>query len=401
MLNNGVFADNFKYPFLLKTCSGPCSLQLVQMVHTQMIKLGFFGDIFVPNSLIDSYCKCGVIGVSSARKLFVFMEDRDIVSWNSLIRGLVKGGNLKDARQLFDEMPEKDAVSWNIMLDGYVKAKDMDVAFQLFEKMPERNVVSWSTMVSGYTKVGDLDMARLLFDKMPVKNLVSWTIIISGYAGNGFTKEAISLYNEMESLGLKFDDGTIISILAACAESGLLTLGKRVRSSIVATGFRCSVTVNNALIDMFSYAWRWSDSTQAFLKDEKSGFRPDKFTFIGILCACTHMGYVDKGLDYFYSMERDYDIVPQIEHYGCLVDLLGRGGRLKEALEVVQNMPMEPNAVIWGTLLGACRLHYSVEIAQEVLKHLVKVDPTEAGNFSMLSNIYAAAGENRKFLNVI
>uniref|UniRef100_A0A803MEK0 Pentatricopeptide repeat-containing protein n=1 Tax=Chenopodium quinoa TaxID=63459 RepID=A0A803MEK0_CHEQI len=252
MLNNGVFPDNFTYPFLLKACSGPCSLKVVQMVHTQMIKLGFFGDIFVPNSLIDSYCNFGVIGVSSARKLFVFMEDRDIVSWNSLIRGLVKGGNLKDARQLFDEMPEKDAVSWNIMLDGYVKAKDMDAAFQLFEKMPERNVVSWYTMVSGYTKAGDLDMARLLFDKMPVKNLVSWTIIISGYAGNGFTKEAISLYNEMESLGLKFDDGTIISILAACAESGLLTLGKRVRSAIVATGFRCSVAVNNALIDMYA-----------------------------------------------------------------------------------------------------------------------------------------------------
>ncbi|XP_021760034.1 pentatricopeptide repeat-containing protein At3g29230-like [Chenopodium quinoa] len=431
MLNNGVFPDNFTYPFLLKACSGPCSLQFVQMVHTQMIKLGFFGDIFVPNSLIDSYCKCGVIGVSSARKLFVFMEDRDIVSWNSLIRGLVKGGNLKDARQLFDEMPEKDAVSWNIMLDGYVKAKDMDAAFQLFEKMPERNVVSWSTMVSGYTKAGDLDMARLLFDKMPVKNLVSWTIIISGYAGNGFTKEAISLYNEMESLGLKFDDGTIISILAACAESGLLTLGKRVRSSIVATGFRCSVAVNNALIDMYVKCGcaekalvvfqgmserdlvSWNTIIQGlamhgdgvtalklFSRMKKSGFRPDKFTFIGILCACTHMGYVDKGLDYFYSMERDYDIVPQIEHYGCLVDLLGRGGRLKEALEVVQNMPMEPNAVIWGTLLGACRLHYPVEIAQEVLKHLVKVDPTEAGNFSMLSNIYAAAGDWGNVANV-
>ncbi|KNA23369.1 hypothetical protein SOVF_025280 [Spinacia oleracea] len=431
MLKNGVFPDNFTYPFLLKACIGTCSLEMVQMIHTHMIKLGFFADIFVPNSLIDSYCKCGVIGVSSARKLFMVMEDRDVVSWNSMVSGLIKGGLLEEARQMFDEMPERDVVSWNTMLDGYVKARDMNSAFHLFEKMPGRNVVSWSTMVSGYTKAGDLDMARLLFDKMPVKNLVSWTIMISGYAEKGFIKEAICLYNEMENSGLELDDGTIISILAACAESGLLALGKRVRSSMVAAGFRCSTAVTNALIDMYAKCGcvekalavfqgmserdlvSWNTIIQGlamhgdgltalklFYRMKQAGFEPDKITFIGILCACTHMGYVDRGVGYFYSMERDYYIVPQIEHYGCLIDLLGRGGRLKEALEVVQNMPMEPNAVIWGTLLGACRLHYPEELAQEVLKHLVKMNPAEAGNLSMLSNIFAAAGDWANVANV-
>ncbi|KAL2895920.1 hypothetical protein RDABS01_000454 [Bienertia sinuspersici] len=359
------------------------------------------------------------------------MENRDIVSCNSMISGLIKGGELKEARQLFDEMPERDVVSWNTMLDGYVKAGDMNSAFKLFEKIPGRNVVSWSTMVSGYTKAGDMEMARLLFDRMPVKNLVSWTIMISGYAEKGFTKEAITLYNKMEIAGFNLDDGAIISILTACAESGFLALGKRVRSSMVAAGMKCSIAVSNALIDMYAkcgcvkqalavfegmlerdlVSWNTiikglamhghgETALKLFSRMEQEGFQPDKITFIGILCVCTHMGFVDKGLEYFYSMKRVYGIAPQIEHYGCLIDLLGRGGRLKEAIEVVQNMPMEPNAVIWGTLLGACRLHYPLELAQEILKHLLEHNPTDSGNFSMLSNIYAASGDWPNVANV-
>lgn len=393
--------------------------------------MGFFADIFVPNALIDSYCKCGEVGICSAKKLFMFMGERDVVSWNSMISGLVRGGELREARHLFDEMPERDVVSWNTILDGYVKSGDLNAAFNLFERMPERNVVSWSTMVAGYIKAGDMEMARMLFDKMPVKNLVSWTIIISGYAEKGFAKEAISLFDEMQRIGLKPDEGTIISVLAACSESGLLGLGKRVHASLAASQYRCSVAVNNALIDMYGKCGNvkkalhifegmtkrdlvsWNSIMQGlamhghgdialkiFYRMEEEGFRPDKVTFIGILCACTHMGFVDRGLKYFYAMEKDYGIVPHIEHYGCLIDLLGRGGRLKEAMEVVQSMPFEPNVIIWGTLLGACRMHNDVELAGEVLKHLKKLEPTDAGNFSMLSNIYAAAGDWANVANV-
>ncbi|CAO2817196.1 unnamed protein product [Amaranthus hypochondriacus] len=432
MLKNGDFPDNFTYPFLLRACFGCNSFEMVQMIHAHTIKFGFLADIFVPNSLIDSYCKCGVVGVSSARKLFMFMEDKDIVSWNSMISGLIKGGEVKDARQLFDEMPKRDVVSWNTMLDGYVKVGDMIAAYSLFEMMPCRDVVSWSTMVSGYTKVGEMDMARLLFDKMPVKNLVSWTIMISGYAQKGFTKEAISLYNGMEKSGLELDNGTVISILGACAESGFLALGKRVRSSMVAAGFKGSIAVTNALIDMYAKCGCMKKALVVFEgtteRDlvswniiihglamhgngemalelfsrmvEQEGFQPDGFTFVGILCACTHMGFIDKGIEYFYSMDRDYGIIPKIEHYGCLIDLLGRGGRLKEAFDVVQNMPMAPNAVIWGTLLAACRSHYPFDIAHEILKHSVKLNSTDTGNLAMLSNIYAATGDWTNVANV-
>ncbi|GFS32455.1 tetratricopeptide repeat (TPR)-like superfamily protein [Actinidia rufa] len=222
------------------------------MIHNHIEKFGFCSDIFVPNSLIDSYSNCGLIGVHAARKLFAAMEERGIVSWNSVICGLVKAGEVREARRLFDEMPDRDTVSCNTILDGYLKAGEMDAAFELFQKMPNRDVVSWSTMICGCCKAGDMEMARIMFDKMPGKNLVRWTIIISGYAEKGMAKDAISLFDKMEEAGLKPDHGVVISILAACAESGLIGLGEKVHTLIQRMRFRCRTHVSNALVDMYA-----------------------------------------------------------------------------------------------------------------------------------------------------
>lgn len=228
----------------------------------------------------------------------------------------------------------------------------------------------------------------------------------------------------MEEAGLKPDDGTVISILAACAESGLLGLGSKVHASIERTRFKCSTQVSNALVDMYAkcgsldkaYAifneiakkdlvsWNamlqglgihghGKKALQLFARMRKEGVFPDKVTFISILCACTHAGFVKEGLHYFHTMEKEYGIVPQVEHYGCVIDLLGRGGRLDEAFRLVNSMPVEPNCVIWGTLLGACRVHNAVELAGKVLDRLVRLAPSDPGSFSLLSNIYAAAGD--------
>ncbi|WCJ20282.1 Tetratricopeptide repeat (TPR)-like superfamily protein [Euphorbia peplus] len=428
MQQNGIFADNFTYPFLLKACNGPTWLPVVQMIHSNVEKSGFFGDLFVPNALIDSYSKCGLLGVNSAMNLFIGMKEKDTVTWNSMISGLVKAGDLSGARKLFDEMPVADTVSWNTILDGYVKAGEMNEAFGLFNRMPERNVVSWSTMVMGYCRAGDMEMARMLFDRMPVKNLVTWTIIISGFAEKGLVKEAVTLYDQMEAIRLRPDDGTLISILAACAETGLLGLGIKIHSSIERIRYKCSVNVSNSLLDMYAKCGRiekaftvfsgmskkdivsWNCILQGlamhghgqralelFSRMQHEGFNPDKITLIGVLCACTHAGLIDEGLHHFNNMERDYGITPQIEHYGCMIDLLGRGGRLREACLLVQSMPMEPNAVIWGTLLGACRMHNAVGLADKVLNRLETSDP---GNYSMLSNIFAAAGDWNSVANM-
>uniref|UniRef100_A0A7N0REL4 Chlororespiratory reduction 4 n=1 Tax=Kalanchoe fedtschenkoi TaxID=63787 RepID=A0A7N0REL4_KALFE len=418
---DGIWPDNFTYPCLLKAC---CGLHCVQMIHSSVVKFGFGGDIFVPNALIDSYAKCGVFGISAARKLFDEMSEKDVVSWNTMVGGMVKAGEVENARKLFDEMPERDAVSWNTILDGYAKRGEMGKAFELFEEMPERNVVSWSTMVSGYSKAGDMEMARLLFDTMPVKSLVPWTIIVSGYAEKGLAKDAIEMYDRMEEARMELDDGTVISVLAACAESGLLGLGRRVRSSMERVNYERSTAVSNALVNMYAkcgdldeafsvfdriaskdiISWnamigglamhgRGEEALQVFSRMKREGFTPDKVTLVGVLCACTHAGFVDRGRSYFDKMLEDYGVAPEVEHYGCMIDLLGRRGRLIEAFELMKGMPMEPNEIIWGTLLGACRAHNAVELADEIRDWLMNSEPLDSGNSSMLSNIYAAAGD--------
>ncbi|XVF60602.1 hypothetical protein PTKIN_Ptkin08bG0061300 [Pterospermum kingtungense] len=354
---------------------------MVEMIHAQIEKNGFLSDIFVPNALIDSYSKFGELGIEAALKLFMVMDDRDVVSWNSMMAGFLKVGELREARKLFHKMLARDMVSWNTILDGYAKAGKMEEAFELFQKMPRRNVVSWSTMVMGYSKAGDIDMARVLFDRMPIKTLVPWTIIISGYAERGLANEAIELYNRMKCIGLELDDGTVLGIVSACAESGLLTVGVKVHDSIERLRFKCSIAVCNALIDMYAKcgivnkAWnvfngmaerdvvswnamlhgfamhgRGREALNLFSRMKKEGVQSDGVTFVSVLCACTHAGLIDEG----------------------------RVGRLKEAFRLVHNMSFEPNDIIKGTLLGACRLQEddAVELAEKVLDHL-KLDPSD------------------------
>ncbi|KAK6928149.1 Pentatricopeptide repeat [Dillenia turbinata] len=246
---------------------------------------------------------------------------------------MVKGRELSEARRLFDEMPERDPVSWNTVLDGYVRAGDMNAAVEFFERIPDRNVVSWSTMVWGFSKAGDMDMARTLFDKMTMKNLVPWTILISGYPEKGLAQEAIGLYNQ-----------------------------------------------RNALVDMYANV-KAGKRLSVYLMIRKREMR------------CLRMPCFKGWQCMDVVREQDYGVVPQIEHCGCMIDLLVHCGRLNEAFDLLRVMPMEPNAIIWGTLLGACRMHNDEELAEEVLDRLVKLEPSNPGNFSTLPNIYAAAGD--------
>nr|XP_015618463.1 LOW QUALITY PROTEIN: pentatricopeptide repeat-containing protein At3g29230-like [Oryza sativa Japonica Group] len=414
--------DSFTYSFLIKALSA-AGVAPVRAVHSHVVKLGSVEDTFVGNALIDAYSKNG--GFSDARKVFDEMPERDVVSWNTAMAAMVREGELAGVRKLFDEMPEKDTVSWNTILDGYTKAGEVEAAFELFQRMPERNVVSWSTMVSGYCKKGDLEMARVIFDKMPSKNLVTWTIMVSACAQKGLVDEAGKLFAQMKEASVELDVAAVVSILAACAESGSLSLGKRIHRYVRKRNLGRSTHVCNALIDMFckcgcvnradyvfdtetvqkdSVSWNsiiggfamhghGDKALELFAQMKQQGFNPDAVTMINVLSACTHMGFVDEGRRHFSNMERDYGIMPQIEHYGCMIDLLGRGGLIKEAVDLIKSMPWEPNEVIWGSLLSACRLHKNVEYAEIAVNELSKLQPSNAGNYAVLSNIYAEAGQ--------
>ncbi|TKW29220.1 hypothetical protein SEVIR_3G381600v4 [Setaria viridis] len=414
--------DTFTYSFLIKALA-TAGVAPVRAAHSHVVKLGSVEDTFVGNALIDAYSKNGA--VSDATKVFDEMPVRDVVSWNTAMAAMVRQGEVAGARRMFEEMPEKDTVSWNTILDGYAKAGEAEQAFELFQLMPERNVVSWSTVLSAYCMKGDMEMARVIFDKMPTKNLVTWTIMVSACARKGLVEEAGRLFTQMKEAAVELDVAAVVSILAACAESGSLALGKRIHRHVRQRNLGRSTHVCNALMDMFckcgcvnradyifdteivekdSVSWNTiiggfamhGDGGKAldlFAEMKQQGFRPDAVTLINVLSACTHMGLVEEGRQYFANMEIDYGIRPQIEHYGCMVDLLGRGGLIKEAVDMIKSMPWEPNEVIWGSLLSACRLLKNVEYAELAVDELSKLQPSNAGNYAVLSNIYAEAGQ--------
>lgn len=353
-----VLPNSFTCSFVLKACVQLLDLLNGRVVHGYMEKLGLQSNVFLHNMVVHLYATCGAI---------------------------------VDAMLLFDKMPEKDTVTWNIMITQLVKRGNIEGAYELFKQMPERSVRSWTGMIAGFVQCGK-------------------------------PKEAIALFMEMENAGLHANEVTVVAVLAACADLGVLDLGRRIHEYSKKSGFQRNTRICNTLVDMYIkcgcledarivfegmeertiFSWsamiqglsmhgKAEEALELFSKMIETGIKPNGVTFIGLLHACSHMGLVEKGRDFFTSMTRVYGITPRIEHYGCMVDLLSRAGCLQEAHEFIRNMPMKPNAVIWGALLGGCRVHKNIKLAEEAMMHLQQLDPLNDGYYVVLSNIYADA----------
>lgn len=309
------------------------------------------------------------------------------------------------------------------LINMYANCGSMDYAHRLYDKLPRKNLVVSTAMISGYSKLGKLDIARSLFNQMPEKDLVSWSAMISGYAESDRPTEALKLFNEMQISGIRPDQITMLSVISACAHLGALDQAKWIHIFVDKNGFSDVLSINNALIDMYAkcgslenahrlfndipqrnvISWTSMITGLAMHGDGKSALRlfnqmktervePNEVTFVGVLYACSHAGLVDDGRRTFTLMTNEHNIMPKHEHYGCMVDLLGRANLLNEAVELIEAMPFEPNVVIWGSLLAACRIHGNVELGAYAAKKLLERDPNHDGAYVLLSNIYAKAG---------
>jgi pentatricopeptide repeat protein len=279
-------------------------------------------------------------------------------------------------------------------------------------------------MIDGYVRIGKIDAARELFDEMQQKSVVSWNAMISGYAQNGFFKEAVDLFHRMMEMGdVSPNRVTLVSVLPAISRLGALELGKWVHLYAERNRVRIDEVLGSALIDMYAkcgniekaiqvfkrlsktnvIAWnamigglamhgKAKDVLDCFSRMERSGVSPSDVTYIAILSACSHAGLVEKGRSIFNDMVNRAGLQPRIEHYGCMVDLLGRAGYLEEAEELITNMPIKPDDVIWKALLGACKLHKNVEIGRRAAEVLMKLAPHDSGAYVALSNLYASSG---------
>lgn len=286
-----------------------------------------------------------------------------------------------------------------------------------------QNVYVCPTLINMYTECNDVDAARRVFDKITEPCVVSYNAIITGYARSSRPNAALSLFRELQASNLKPSDVTMLSVLSSCALLGALDLGRWIHEYVKKNGFDKYVKVNTALIDMYAkcgslddavsvfenmsvrdtQAWsaiimayathgHGSKSILMFEEMKKARVQPDEITFLGLLYACSHNGLVDEGCGYFYSMIDKYGIIPGNKHYGCMVDLLGRAGRLDEAYKFIDQMPIKPTPILWRTLLSACSSHGNVELAKQVIERIFELDDSHGGDYVILSNLCARAG---------
>lgn len=376
------------------------------------------------NAMVGGYAKSGKMG--AAGLLFQAMPEPTRVAWAEMVDGFGKVGDTASARRWFDRVPDgmRNVITWSVMVEGYARNGEMEAARALFDEMPVRNCYAWSSMVDGYCKMGDLVEAKTLFEQIPDRNLVNWNALIAGLAHNGFCEEALEAFGRMRGERLEPDEFTVACLLSACGQLGCLERGKEIHELIFCYRIKLNEFVLNGLVDMYSKCgdlrkareifegmsrrneacWNsmisgfasFGESEEAvklFCRMEASGAKPNEITFIAVLSACAHGGLVEDGFKIFGRMENVYGVAAGIEHYGCMVDLLGRVGRLEEAFDLVKKMPMEPNEVVWGSLLGACRIQMNMSMAERVLAafdgscKVSKDDP----RYVVISNIYAAS----------
>ncbi|CAK9201053.1 unnamed protein product [Sphagnum jensenii] len=400
-----------------------------KQIHEQIIQSGFESDLFVGSSLIDMYAKCG--SIEDAQRVFDRMPTRDVAAWNAMLLGHVRGGQGQEALVLSQKMQREGSHGFvgNSLVDMYAKCGSIEDARQVFDRMPRRDVVAWNAMIFGYVKYmyakcGSIEDALEVFDRMHTRDAVAWTTMILGYVKCSQGKNALELFHKMLYEGVEPIPATFMAVLSACASVVALEEGRLVHEYISRSGWESDLFVGSSLIDMYAkcgsveYALRvfnkmprhdlisWNtmlggyamhghgkEAVEHFEQMWDRSVEIDKVTFICLLSACNHAGLVEEGLQFFESMKSVYGISATVEHYACMVDLLGRAGRLAEAEDLIKVMHCEPNAPVWRALLGACRVHGNVEIGEHAAQKVIELDPGDAAGYVLLSNIYAAAGK--------
>ncbi|XP_008221687.1 PREDICTED: putative pentatricopeptide repeat-containing protein At5g40405 [Prunus mume] len=348
--------DNYTFNFLVRTCAQLLARETGPSVHAALTKRGFENDPHVQSGLIFMYAELGCL--HSCHRVFGEIVEPDLVCQTAMVSACARCGDVGFARELFDEMPQRDPIAWNAM--------------------------------------------------------------IAGYAQCGKSREALNLFHLMQMEGVRVNEVSMVSVLSACSHLGALDQGRWAHAYIERNKLRMTVTLGTALIDMYAKCgnmnkamevfwgmkeknvYTWSSALGALAMNgfgekclelfsfmNKEGVHPNEVTFVSVLRGCTVVGLVEEGRQHFDSMKKLYGIEPQLEHYGCIVDLYGRAGRLDEALNFINGMPMKPHAGAWGALLNASRMYKNMEIGELASRKIVELEAKNHGAYVLLSNIYA------------
>ncbi|XP_057957382.1 putative pentatricopeptide repeat-containing protein At3g15130 [Malania oleifera] len=400
-------------------------------IHVMSVKTGFEWAPVVSNSILDMYSKCGRIW--EANQMFNIMPARSLVSWNAMIAAYTHKGKSKESLVLFQKLQEQGEFPDEFTFTSTLKACSVLGAIQEGSQIHAFLITSGfpysiRTTVAGalvdlYVKCQNLSAARRVFDQIEQKNVISWSAIILGYAQEENLPEAMALFKQLRESSIQVDGFVLSSIMGIFADFALVEQGKQMHSHTIKLPSGLETSVTNSIVDMYLkcglpeeaeklfslmptrnvVSWTvmitgygkygfGKEAIHLFNKMLLDNIEPDEVTYLALLSACSHSGLVEQSQEYFTRLCKDSQIKPRIEHYACMVDLLGRAGRLKEAKNLIENMPFEPSVGIWQTLLSACRVHGEVEIGREVGEILLALDGNNPVNYVMMSNIYAEAG---------
>ncbi|KAF6146438.1 hypothetical protein GIB67_037738 [Kingdonia uniflora] len=377
--------------------------------------------------------KCFDLGFSDyAFSVFSHKTQPDIHLYNTIIKAFSQTDTPIEAVVLFNKIQQiglrPDSYSFPFVLKGIVRLCRIELGVMIHAQAVrvglDSDVHVVTALIQMYSSCGVVVDARKLFNRMFLRDVVLWNAMVAGYAKMNRPNEAIGLFRRMQVEDIEPDEVSMLAVLSACAHLGALDLGEWVHDYIEKCGMNKKVSLMNALIDMYAKSGKidkafevfemmdirsvvtWTtmiaglalhglgrEALEMFARMENSRVKPNAVTFLAILSACSHVGLVEMGRWYFSKMSSRYKTTPKIEHYGCMVDLLGRAGYLQEAQDLVRGMPFEPNGAIWGSLLAASRVHGDVELGECALKHLVELEPCSSGNYLTLSNMYAASGK--------
>lgn len=406
------------------------SLNMGRQIHTYTIKTGLVFDVSAGSSLFTMYSKCG--SLEESYNVFNLLERKDTISWALMITGFVQNGSATKAIYCFREMLSEEIVPNEMTLTAILTAcsalcllrTGREVhGFSLRNYMGDQASVG-SALVSMYSKCGILSSARRVFDMIPRKDQFMGSAMVSGYAQGGHPEEAIHLFCDMLVDGLVIDAFTLSGVIGCLADLGRLGIGSQIHALVIKMGFESEVSVGSSLLVMYSkigsiedcrkafqqikapdiISWtaliasyarhgKGTDALQIYELMKESGTNPDSVTFVAVLSACSHCGLIEEGFFHFSSMKKDYGIEPGYRHYSCMVDLLGRAGRLKDAESFITSMPITPDALIWGTLLASCKVHGDVDLAKLAAEKVMELETHEAGTYVSMANICADMGQ--------
>ncbi|XP_030523686.1 putative pentatricopeptide repeat-containing protein At3g47840 [Rhodamnia argentea] len=437
MWRSKVQFDTYSFAIALKACADLGALDHGREIHTHTVKNGFVETSFVANTLVTMYNKCGKLDYGL--RLFERMPKRDVVSWTSIISTYIQMGQEESAIRAFLKMRESDAspnaYTFAAVISGCANLTRIDWGEQLHAHVLciglSSSLSVANSVMTMYSKCGQLTLASIVFNEMTTRDVVSWSTLIAGYSNGVCGEETFELLSLMRREGPKPTEFALASILSVCGNMAILDSGKQLHAHVLLIGLEHTPMIQSALINMYGKCGCVKEASQIFdvatstdiiswtamineyaehgysheaidlfEKLPAVGLRPDPITYIGVLTACSHAGLVDLAFRYFDTMSVKHQIIPTKEHYGCMIDLLCRAGRLNEAENIIKNMPFKRDDVVWSTLLRACRVHGDVDRGRLAAEQILELDPHCAGTHIMLANIYSAQGRWREAADI-